>query len=1362
MGHNQLDSIGERAFFGLEQLQVLEVSNNRLKWIHSNAFLPLRDTLRELDLSNNQQLVTLSSIGLEKVSSLKAFGNLQLKELPHFQAARSLALTYAYHCCDYLENDNNLGQHKQQQQQRQGSLPVGSLIGQLIGSLSAKIVGVGGANQTDERLDRAGESDSGANNLTEAIVWPAEYYRDSAAFQRPDERLRTHRRGLARRHAHSGPEVEWRRQLVEHNGLIDELVWQVEQIRAAHSIGPARRRAGKQDGWFPVGESKMELNLHKQINTSLGQVEQVAGVLRRKLTREPSLRHPKRHVSDESTGNNKVRRRCLPEPNAFLPCQDLFDTWWLRGGIWTVFLLSFIGNILVIVVLSSVRQSSSASALTSIMWLAHSKRHIDVPRFLVINLAIADLLMALYLGILALVDLSTLGEFKVFAIKWQYSTGCKLAGFLGVLSSELSVFILAIITLERNYAITNAVHLNRRLSLQKAMLIMFIGYTFALAMAIMPLNGISDYRKFSICLPLDMDSSLSSQLYIITLISINTISFLLLLSCYLRMYCAIRGSQAWNTNDLRIAKRMSILVLTDFLCWMPIIVVGLASLFGHHLIGPNGIKILTIFILPLNSIANPFLYAITTKKFKRDLDTLFRRARSAGRALDCANSDKDPKIFFGYNQYQHELMMNKAKASKNTKLAKSGKLLLNNKQHCHTANHRRNNNNTTSNGTGNNGQAARARYNNAAAYTANQVTMNRTTCSCGALKQAEPRRPSGSNTAGSSELVVVHAKPARKCAANEPATGYYVRPRIVLDTGEPLDVIYVAPASMKKSQSTNCELNNDPSQMLANNFNKIHNNQPRCASASTRTEPVGYARAMVAHPVDCQQRAPRNYCCCLHGHQGAHLAAIRAPVDPPRPKSAEVVANKGAYGTVCLLAERDSSTASSHLVAASASRPRAKFLSVLQNAPIEAQAADRSASACGYPAGARTGDPSAGGLAADESRLRPVAGSYDTMQQDQNRSSEKLSLSISKLLFGPVAKAWSSIAISLNSSLTQVAAPHQSRQATAASRRDCCASAMSKRDSEEAMREIETSSNINGNENSITIDDLLLISSPTNRLMRLSERRMSRSCEVISQLASNQQNLSTLSNTSTSGNEYTSTSLGDYDDDQRILLATINRLRDSRRRVPPRDQQQQQQLPQQQQQQYLRNRCTRCRSWSPALLSKLEECIYQLKFKIPGLGAHNKGVMGANYRETMRQDDDDDSSGRDIDNDRLDDQHSDMARSVNIDDDDHQLIVGADSADSDDGEHCDEDSGDKFNERGLIEWSQKRHNMLRRHPFRRHSIKSNTNSDTLSTRTGGTLQTNISVSFDSNTGIPVPSQRSTNGDGEHLAGVDEINDGESL
>ncbi|XP_076236661.1 G-protein coupled receptor rickets isoform X2 [Calliopsis andreniformis] len=291
--------------------------------------------------------------------------------------------------------------------------------------------------------------------------------------------------------------------------------------------------------------------------------------------------------------------QCLPQPGPFLPCQDLFDWWTLRCGVWVVFLLAMLGNGTVVFV------------------LIFSRSKMDVPRFLVCNLAAADFFMGIYLGLLAVVDASTLGEFRMYAIPWQTSAGCQLAGFLGVLSSELSVYTLAVITLERNYAITHAMHLNKRLSLKHAGYIMTVGWCFALSMATLPLVGISDYRKFAICLPFETNGN-AALAYVIFLMLINGVAFLILMGCYLKMYCAIRGSQAWNSNDSRIAKRMALLVFTDFLCWSPIAFFSLTATFGLQLVSLEQAKVFAVFVLPLNSCCNPFLYAILTKQFKKD------------------------------------------------------------------------------------------------------------------------------------------------------------------------------------------------------------------------------------------------------------------------------------------------------------------------------------------------------------------------------------------------------------------------------------------------------------------------------------------------------------------------------------------------------------------------------------------------------------------------------------------------------------------------------------------------------------------------------------------------------------------------
>ena len=59
-------------------------------------------------------------------------------------------------------------------------------------------------------------------------------------------------------------------------------------------------------------------------------------------------------------------------------------------------------------------------------------------------------------------------------------------------------------------------------------------------------------------------------------------------------------------------------VFTDFICWFPIAFFATSAACGLHLISLEGAKVFTVFVLPLNSCCNPFLYAILTKQFKKD------------------------------------------------------------------------------------------------------------------------------------------------------------------------------------------------------------------------------------------------------------------------------------------------------------------------------------------------------------------------------------------------------------------------------------------------------------------------------------------------------------------------------------------------------------------------------------------------------------------------------------------------------------------------------------------------------------------------------------------------------------------------
>ncbi|XP_072032881.1 uncharacterized protein [Amphiura filiformis] len=300
------------------------------------------------------------------------------------------------------------------------------------------------------------------------------------------------------------------------------------------------------------------------------------------------------------TGPLPIRNiSCIPQPDPFMPCSDLFGSWYLRVGVWLVFLLALIGNGIVISV------------------IVFSRTKIDVSRFLICNLACADFAMGIYLGFLAGVDASTLGVFRKYGVDWQLSEGCGVASFLAVFSSELSIFTLCVITLERFYAIKHALHLEKRLKLQHAMVIMCLGWVFAIVAASLPIFGVNRYYRYAVCLPFDI-STTGAKAYISGLMLLNGFAFIIIMACYISIYCAIQGSHAWNCNDSRVARRMSLLVFTDFACWAPIAFFGLTSAFKLDLISLYWAKVLTVFVLPVNSCANPFLYTILTKQFKKD------------------------------------------------------------------------------------------------------------------------------------------------------------------------------------------------------------------------------------------------------------------------------------------------------------------------------------------------------------------------------------------------------------------------------------------------------------------------------------------------------------------------------------------------------------------------------------------------------------------------------------------------------------------------------------------------------------------------------------------------------------------------
>uniref|UniRef100_G1L062 Follicle-stimulating hormone receptor n=1 Tax=Ailuropoda melanoleuca TaxID=9646 RepID=G1L062_AILME len=298
---------------------------------------------------------------------------------------------------------------------------------------------------------------------------------------------------------------------------------------------------------------------------------------------------------------------CSPKPDAFNPCEDIMGHAILRVLMWVVSALAVTGNI------------------TVLMILVTSQYKLTVPRFLMCNLAFADLCIGIYLLLIASVDIYTKSQYHNYAIDWQTGAGCDAAGFFTVFASELSVYTLTAITLERWHTITHAMQLECKVQLRHAASVMLLGWVFAFAVALFPIFGISSYMKVSVCLPMDIDSPLS-QLYVMSLLVLNVLAFVVICGCYAHIYLTVRNPNiVSSSSDTKIAKRMAVLIFTDFLCMAPISFFAISATLKVPLITVSKSKILLVLFYPINSCANPFLYAIFTKNFRRDFFILLSK-----------------------------------------------------------------------------------------------------------------------------------------------------------------------------------------------------------------------------------------------------------------------------------------------------------------------------------------------------------------------------------------------------------------------------------------------------------------------------------------------------------------------------------------------------------------------------------------------------------------------------------------------------------------------------------------------------------------------------------------------------------------
>ena len=196
-------------------------------------------------------------------------------------------------------------------------------------------------------------------------------------------------------------------------------------------------------------------------------------------------------------------------------------------------------------------------------------------------------------------------------------------------SSEVSVLILTVLTTDRLICVVFPFKV-RRMNRSVACAVVGGVWVLGTMLAVIPILGleyfydkkrsVGFYGKSAVCLPLQLSAErMAGWEYAVGIfIGLNFIAFVYILAAYIVMFITVKNTSkkvrsANMKRESQMARRMLFIILTDFMCWMPVILIGVLSVLGKFYDPEKQAYIwIAVFVLPVNSSINPILYTFST------------------------------------------------------------------------------------------------------------------------------------------------------------------------------------------------------------------------------------------------------------------------------------------------------------------------------------------------------------------------------------------------------------------------------------------------------------------------------------------------------------------------------------------------------------------------------------------------------------------------------------------------------------------------------------------------------------------------------------------------------------------------------